>query len=76
MTAQNRWEDWLGMACASSCWLNPLPVEWVAEVYRLDTFSDADAAAWESRPESRQREAPQAARRWRQWRSAPRAADV
>ena len=76
MTAQNRWEDWLGMACASSCWLSPLPVEWVAEVYRLDTRSDADAAAWESRPESRQRRAPQAARWWRQWRSALRAADV
>ena len=76
MTALNRWEDWLGKTCAASCWLSPLPLECVAEVYSEDPGSDLDEAVRSSRSERRQPRARRFARRWSFWRSPPRAADL
>ena len=44
MTARNRWQGPLVMACASCCWLSPLPPDWLARVYGLDTSGDTSVA--------------------------------
>ena len=40
MTVRNRWQDALVMACGSCCWLSPLPPDWIARVYGLDSSGD------------------------------------
>ncbi len=76
MSALNRWEDRLGKTCAASCWLSPLPLECVAEVYGEDPGSDPEGAIQPARSESRPPRARRAARWWSLWRSDPRAAEL
>ncbi|MGZ4618675.1 MAG: hypothetical protein ACXV3F_08095 [Frankiaceae bacterium] len=78
MTDRNRWQGPLVMACASCCWLSPLPPDWLARVYGLDASGDVvgDSTGAALSPADSGQSRARAGRRWGPRRTTPATADL